>query len=474
MDLQSLLGYAHGSPFSSHPYLDIQTPEGLITMENTPIDLLGVDNMGNAKVMKAGRKNPYKFKGSKVREIPLQQGGKLPPVTVSAKNPRLKAYQDSLSLYNHAREIQAKDGASDSPVVSPQEAFQALSGDWWYGSPEAAQRHLELGIRRDNMPIGYRRTPSGYYRPEFQKPVQPVIEGSQAPSPPRYVPQERNIPNTDVQGADMTTINPIQPSGRQTDVSRKPTSYSVTVRDENVPSKQRVIYFNTRDEWRNFLDSGAVSPISTQERADSGSAATYRTMKKGGKTKKKRPRGNPYQQGGYTPKQLFDFIFEDEEVEGATKGTVPAAPSVEQVDTQVALNDLDVQRRMMQGQENDMLAMEAGMGNPYMQQQQPMDILSAGQYGAQNVGQMGRQIYGEIASDLGYLPVANSIYRSKEQNDALIAAGAPAAKNSYHLTGNAIDIKPADWHRLSDEQQQHYRANYDVVYHNNHYHIEPK
>lgn len=466
MDLQSLLGYAHGSPFSSSPYLDIQTPEGLITMENTPIDLLGVDNMGNAKVMKAGRKNPYKFKGSKVREIPLQQGGV--PTLYTRDPKRYQAYQDSLFLYNNTKggvnSFRSNKNLEPLGRITPEE--QAFNDH--FDSVEMRLDDYNKGMLYPQQS----HTKDGRMVYEYAAPKQKVILGD-APVP-RYVPQERNLPNTDIEGVDMTTINPIQPSGRQTDVSRKPTSYSVTVRDENVPSKQRVIYFNTRDEWRNFLDSGAVSPISTQERADSGSAATYRTMKKGGKTKKKRPRGNPYQQGGYTPKQLFDFIFEDEEVEGATKGTVPAAPSVEQVDTQVALNDLDVQRRMMQGQENDMLAMEAGMGNPYMQQQQPMDILSAGQYGAQNVGQMGRQIYGEIASDLGYLPVANSIYRSKEQNDALIAAGAPAAKNSYHLTGNAIDIKPADWHRLSDEQQQHYRANYDVVYHNNHYHIEPK
>ncbi len=75
MDIQSILGYSMNSPFAGNPYLDINTPEGLIDMSNTPIDLVGIDNKGNKKVMKAGRKNPYRFEGDVVREIPMQQGG---------------------------------------------------------------------------------------------------------------------------------------------------------------------------------------------------------------------------------------------------------------------------------------------------------------------------------------------------------------------------------------------------------------
>ncbi len=75
MDLKSVMGYGYNSPFSNSPYLDIKTPEGLITMENTPVDLLGVDNMGNVKKMKANRKKPYRFSGDVVREIPMKMGG---------------------------------------------------------------------------------------------------------------------------------------------------------------------------------------------------------------------------------------------------------------------------------------------------------------------------------------------------------------------------------------------------------------
>lgn len=102
------------------------------------------------------------------------------------------------------------------------------------------------------------------------------------------------------------------------------------------------------------------------------------------------------------------------------------------------------------------------------------DIRSSGTFGTQNIGNQGKQIYGEVANFLGYSPVANSIYRSKEYNDKLIAQGKPASKNSYHLSGNAVDFKPSDWNKLSAQQKAYMKKNYDVIYHDNHYHVEPK
>lgn len=72
-DLVSILGYADGSPFRSNPYLDINTPEGVISMENTSIPLMGTDNLGNTRLMKPGKK--YKFPGNQVRERPMKQAG---------------------------------------------------------------------------------------------------------------------------------------------------------------------------------------------------------------------------------------------------------------------------------------------------------------------------------------------------------------------------------------------------------------
>lgn len=80
MDSKSVLGYSRNSPYMHDPFIDIFTPGGLIDMSNTDMDLMGVDEYGNKKKMKARSKNPYQFEGQQVREIPMgnpykQQGG---------------------------------------------------------------------------------------------------------------------------------------------------------------------------------------------------------------------------------------------------------------------------------------------------------------------------------------------------------------------------------------------------------------
>jgi hypothetical protein len=94
----SILGYSKGSPFAGNPYIDIQS--NIIDMSNTPMDLTGIDNFGNKKIMKAGRKKPYKFAGTSVREIPMQTGG------IIENNKQL------LDVNALAKRIAIKNGAS--------------------------------------------------------------------------------------------------------------------------------------------------------------------------------------------------------------------------------------------------------------------------------------------------------------------------------------------------------------------------
>lgn len=246
MDLKSILGYSQGSPYANNPYLDIHTPNGYIDMSKTPVDLMGVDNQGNKQMMKAGAKNPYKFDGDVVREIPMQRGGS---------------------------------------------AYGFLFGD----------------------------------------------DNDEEDTPP---PMEE-----------------------------------------------------------------------------------------------------------------------------------PTAPSAEEV-TPVATNDYDMSLQM---------AMSIGT-DPFTTRRVPQslphgvadaEVMSSGRYGSENIGEYGKQIYQHLSSDLGYNPVANSIFRDANQQNELVKKGL-GVKNSWHLTGNAIDLKPRDWNNLSRSQQSFYRNNYDVVYHNNHYHIEPR
>lgn len=69
----SELGYKNNSPYKNQPYLDINTPNGGITMKNVDKVLFAVDNTGQEKIMYPGQE--YKFSGNKVREIPIAQKG---------------------------------------------------------------------------------------------------------------------------------------------------------------------------------------------------------------------------------------------------------------------------------------------------------------------------------------------------------------------------------------------------------------
>lgn len=76
MDIKSLMGYQRNSPYRGNPFIDINTPEGLIDMSSTDIPLLGVDETGFSKILPPGS-GMHKFRGTKVREIPMKQMGGL-------------------------------------------------------------------------------------------------------------------------------------------------------------------------------------------------------------------------------------------------------------------------------------------------------------------------------------------------------------------------------------------------------------
>jgi hypothetical protein len=136
-DLQSLMGYAFNSPFRNNPYLDINTPEGLIDMSNTPIDLLGIDNLGNRKKLKAGRKNPYKFEGTQVREIPMQVGG------VKSYNPNLAAKDKAFQEWYLSNTLEGKNKVPYS---------EKLDYDYY-----SLFRNGATGSVKDHFPDTYKR-----------------------------------------------------------------------------------------------------------------------------------------------------------------------------------------------------------------------------------------------------------------------------------------------------------------------------
>lgn len=190
MDLKSLLGYSKGSPYAGNPYLDIHTPEGLIDMSNTPFDLIGIDNKGNKKKMKAGRKNPYQFEGDMVREIPIQQrGGTLPTIKVTNPNdPRLKAYSDSLKLYNKGLQNKKELGKDARELLYskyPNDEDMLLN---FYSdtNTEAHKDWKKTGILPDREFVGNYSGSNGIatgYNYGYKKPVQPVVYQKPQPKP---------------------------------------------------------------------------------------------------------------------------------------------------------------------------------------------------------------------------------------------------------------------------------------------------
>lgn len=64
----SKTGYKKNSKDKNKPYNVI--PSGEITMKNVEFDVLGIDNLGNKKIMKPGR--DYSFPGNVVLEVPVK------------------------------------------------------------------------------------------------------------------------------------------------------------------------------------------------------------------------------------------------------------------------------------------------------------------------------------------------------------------------------------------------------------------
>jgi hypothetical protein len=94
----------------AHPGEITQIGSNEITMKGVDYPVLGISDTGDTKMMKPGK--DYKFDGNMVTEYPLAQKGRtLPDVTVTSKaDPRFKAYQDSLALYNASIDM-GKKGA---------------------------------------------------------------------------------------------------------------------------------------------------------------------------------------------------------------------------------------------------------------------------------------------------------------------------------------------------------------------------
>lgn len=180
MDAKSIMGYADHSPFRNNPYLDIQTPEGLITMENTSIDLLGIPNVGKPRIMKKGKKS-YQFPGAtQVREVPIAQDGGLPGRTPYSREAGDQMYRDYLNFYLNP----------NPKVTSKDDGFDAYNLELSQTMPKS--KYTIQGWERERLIDG---KPSGMKEMYDEKPDKPA---SDRWTPFQFVTRENEAANNEI------------------------------------------------------------------------------------------------------------------------------------------------------------------------------------------------------------------------------------------------------------------------------------
>ena len=339
MDLQSILGYSDGSPFSDNPYLDINS--GVIDMSNTPIDLLGIDNMGNKQRMKANTKTPYKFPGSKVREIPMKSGGPSASKAAemlrdgTAQGHKLTAKQKKYfqAIAHGWHPSQQTGGRITSGPSQPMKPWTPLSGHpYSTGQPQVEPLAINVPIDKLFSSPVYQATQQA--KAFMKNKGNPNWENAYTSNVPAYVDENgnpvHNVPQNKV--LPLSAPNYIKPSDIQ-----------------NYGS----MYWYVDPQTGNTVD---VSP-------DIRKNPRFQTVGAPGTV----PMGTPvnsvakFAKGGLN--DLYSYLFEDDTYEDKDNPENDnTAPTEDQVDNYI-------QSQQSEGDNQDYnLAMSMVMGNPYMSQ----------------------------------------------------------------------------------------------------------
>ena len=140
-------------------------PSNEITMQGVYEPLLGISDTGDTQMMYPGE--DYEFDGESVTEYPIAQKGKtLPTVNIkkepiyvdNPRDPRLKAYQDSLQVYNSSKFVKE----------------HPLTGNYIPGKEDERQMNINIDKKNINKyKPKLETTYTGYYY-DYKKPVQPV------------------------------------------------------------------------------------------------------------------------------------------------------------------------------------------------------------------------------------------------------------------------------------------------------------
>lgn len=308
-----------------------------------------------------GPQDTAKFSGKVYEQkLKMQTGGstRKPIYTSDTNDPRIKAYNDSLKLYNKSLEYTKgfkdihnvdskmgienyiKSGQDDlgnkvHPTIKPVGLKRSTrpSDDedvitYFYKKPVQPIQYKESEpltrytidpydprISDYNNKLSLYRNDKNIYEKETGLSYDELLK-SQGDSNVTYTesgkaihfnrkPSEqfvyKDIKPSNVQEvrAYNSDINIQVPSYKPTDLSQKPTKYSATYRDGN---QQKTIYFKDKNTWKSFLDTGALSNVDTSETENRASATGYRSLQFGGEL---RPETNEikefYNQYGNSP-----------------------------------------------------------------------------------------------------------------------------------------------------------------------------
>jgi hypothetical protein len=202
--------------------------------------------------------NPYETGLNNV-PVYMQKGGKTPIFTSDKNDPRLKAYQDSLKLYNNSR------ASLDLINKNPNTTDDEINAIW----------NLNKIISTSNMPVDYSFNKNTSFA-LYKKPVQPVIYKPEEPtlkkgkiSQQKLLHPERSTPNgiifNDIQVPSLGEI--------------KKLPYVVDFHDEEgQPTQQRFANKAEADAFYNELNKRRVNWASSSQ----GNVSQYVERQMGG------------------------------------------------------------------------------------------------------------------------------------------------------------------------------------------------
>lgn len=277
-------GYSDKSPYKNRKSLLINSPQGLIDMNNTGRFLMGIDETGFSKLL-LPYSGLHQFPGKKITELPLaQQGGRTPIYVNNPNDPRLRAYNDSLNLYK-ASEENRQWLLSNPNIKKPiyNSAYPALSIN---GKIQPTGSYEGDVVNTVGVNV------NKYAFNKYKKPVQPVI----------YQKEQKDYPIVTRPGAQVRgTITPGQ-------MTRDTTQDGVPIYG---PANSTIGYWNNGE----FSPYTGVNQRGTVNNPDTELMQNSEALKK-----YLRGKGLNFKKGGLTPNKARQILHD---------GTVHGEPMTE-------------------------------------------------------------------------------------------------------------------------------------------------